>query len=188
MGTGDGTSPVEYRGRRCRPTSEQSPPTALLPWLVDPGSLTERMRRFCGTDFRLTFLGQNYSRPLTSEARTLALPPRRYALIRQVLLCCRGTPWIFARSVLPFPALRGSNRRIARLGKRPLGDILFSSSDLRRGAINISPLPADSLMRKICARALSRDPVGAWLRESLFQIHNEPLLVSEVFLPETGTE
>lgn len=179
---------ADYPGRLRAPTPERSPPKAMLPWIEDPGSLTERMRTVCGAEFRLALLGQKHSRPLTSEARALALPPRRYALVREVLLCRRATPWIFARSVLPLPTLRGPNRRIAHLGKRPLGDILFASSDLYRGAIKISPLRADPPLYGICARALGREPAGSWLRRSLFQIHKEPLLVSEVFLPEIGTE
>jgi len=164
------------------------PPAALLPWIEDPGSLTERMRAVCGDDFKLTLLGRRYYRPLTSEARLLALPPRRYAFIREALLGCGGVPWIFARSVLPLPALRGSNRRIAHLGERPLGDILFSDSNLYRGAVRISPLRTQCPLYRICERALGRDPAGSWLRQSLFQIHKELVLVSEVFLSETRTE
>ena len=171
-----------------RPTPELSgsPPKALLPWLFDTGSLTERMRSHCGVDFRLDFLGRRYARPLAPEVHTLELPPRRYALIRQVLLCCGQAPWVFARSVMPFPTLRGANRRIARLGKRPLGDVLFSNADLRRCAISISPLQRGSPMHDMCVRALARDPGRAWLRQSLFRIHTKPLLISEVFLSEIG--
>ena len=187
-GTGDPTRRAEYLGRLRARTPERSPPARLLPWIEDPGSLTERMRKVCGADFRLELLRQQYARPLKPEAFALALPPRRYALVREVLLCRRGTPWIFARSVLPLPTLQGANRRIAHLGIRPLGDILFSSSDLLRGEIKISPLHADLPLFGICANALGREPVGSWLRQSLFRIHKEPLLVSEVFLPEIDTE
>lgn len=187
-GTGGPARRVDYPRRLRARTPERSPPPALLPWIEDPGSLTERMRKVCGSDFRLELLRQQHARPLKSEVLALALPSRRYALVREVLLCRRGTPWIFARSVLPLPTLRGANRRIARLGVRPLGDVLFSSSDLYRGEIKISPLDVHPSLFGICANALGREPAGSWLRQSLFRINKEPLLVSEVFLPEINTE
>ena len=103
---------------------------------------------------------------------------------REVLLCCREDPWVFARSVVPMATLQGRHRRIAHLGVRPLGDFLFSSSGLKRGKIRVLPLHADPPMHAACTEALGAGPVGAWLRQSLFQLDRAPLLISEVFLPQ----
>lgn len=165
-----------------------APPRRLLSWLEDPDSVTQRMRSVCGDRFRLTLLGQSKSKPMTSEARSLGLSARQYALIREVLLCCDDTPWIFARSVLPLAALKGRYRRITQLRDRPLGDLLFSSSDLRRGEAKISPLRTDRAIHALCADALGHDPGNAWLRRSLFALDESPLLINEVFLPQIGAE
>lgn len=114
----------------------------------------------------------------------LRLASRRVALIRQVLLSCGEVPWIFARSVLPFSTLRGRSRRIAHLGSKPLGDVLFALPGLVRQAVNIRPLNDDPAMRGAFAELLHAEPAGAWLRRSLFILDNNSLLVSEVFLSD----
>lgn len=112
----------------------------------------------------------------------LQLASRRVALIRQVLLHCGGVPWIFARSVLPFSILRGRNRRIAHLGSKPLGEVLFAIPGLVRHEVNIVPLNYDPAMRGAFAELVGEEPAGAWLRRSLFILDNSSLLVNEVFL------
>lgn len=181
---GGNISGVAYsKKRRYRPGTER-PPASLRPWLEDASSLTKRMRAACGDGFKLELLGQVRTRPLAGEARILNLPQRRFALVREVLLCCREDPWIFARSVVPMATLQGRHRRIAHLGVRPLGDFLFSSSGLKRGEIRVLPLHADPPMQAACTEALGTGPVGAWLRQSLFQLDRAPLLISEIFLPQ----
>lgn len=112
----------------------------------------------------------------------LQLASRRVALNRQVLLYCGGVPWIFARSVLPFSILRGRNRRVAHLGTKPLGDVLFALPGLVREEVNIGPLNDDPAMRRAFEELVDEEPAGAWLRRSLFILDNHSLLVNEVFL------
>ncbi len=112
----------------------------------------------------------------------LQIDSRRVALIRQVLLSCDGVPWIFARSVLPFSILRGHNRRLARLGSKPLGDVLFAFPGVVRREVDIVPLDHDLAMRGAFEEVVDEEPAGAWLRRSLFILDNNSLLVNEVFL------
>jgi chorismate--pyruvate lyase len=142
------------------------------------------MRSACDGGFKLALLSQVRTRPLPREARILNFPQRRFALIREVLLCCRDVPWIFARSVLPLATLQGRYRRIAHLGAKPLGDVLFSCSGLKRGEIRVLPLYADPPMYAICTNVLGKEPVDAWMRQSVFELDRAPLLVSEVFLAQ----
>ena len=142
------------------------------------------MRRACGGEFSLSVVAQRMAPPYLPEARMLELSPRRFALIRQVLLRCDGVPWIFARSVLPSAMLKGRNRRLANLGEKPLGEVLFTLPRLVRRDVRIVPLSADSAMRETFVAALDQDPAGAWLRRSLFHLDNVPLLINEVFLPK----
>jgi chorismate--pyruvate lyase len=160
---------------------DQRPPTAIRAWLEDPGSVTLRMRATCGGEFSLALLAQHKARPFFSEARVLKLPPRRVALIRQVLLGCADVPWIFARSVIPVSTLRGRDR-LAHLGSKPLGEVLFSFPGLVRHRVQVAPLCADGSIRQALRNALGEDPAGAWLRRSVFILNNDPLLINEVFL------
>ena len=118
-------------------------------WLEDPGSVTSRMRCVCSENFSLALVAQRKARPFRHEARILELPSRRLALIRQVLLCCADVPWIFARSVLPITTLKGRNRRMAHLGSKPLGEVLFTLPGLVRSEVQIAPLSTDPAMGEV---------------------------------------
>ncbi len=174
-----GTGPGVFR--RVHRLRDQRPPTAIRAWLEDPGSVTSRIRGACGGEFSLALVAQHRARPFLSEARVLQLPSRRFALIRQVLLGCADVPWIFARSVIPVSTLRGRNR-LAHLGSKPLGEVLFSFPGLVRHRVQVAPLCADASMRQALRDALDEDPAGAWLRRSVFLLNNDPLLINEVFL------
>ena len=128
-------------------------------------------------------LSQRWGRPNLDEVRALGMRRNRNAIIRQVQLLCNGTPWIYARTVIPVSSLRGRLKRLARLGTRPLGGVLFADPGMRRGAVELSRiLPGDALYRAALG-ASSRSVQPIWGRRSVFTLAKRPLLVSEVFLP-----
>ncbi len=175
-----GARPNEFR--RVNRLLDQQPPSAIRVWLEDPGSVTSRMRGACRGEFSLSVVAQKKARPFGQEARVLKLPPARLAVVRQVLLCCAGVPWIFARSVIPVSMIRGCNRRLAHLGSKPLGEVLFALPGLVRHQVQIAPLCANPAMRQALIDAVDENPSGAWLRRSVFLLNNDPLLINEVFL------
>ncbi|RMG30612.1 MAG: chorismate lyase [Gammaproteobacteria bacterium] len=166
-------SPRRHRPRR--------PPPGVAGWLRETGSLTAQLRRRCPGRLRVELLRQAWERPRREEARRLGMAPAHQALIREVRLHCDGIPWVFARTVIPVTSLQGANRRLHRLGERPLGAFLFAHPHLRRGSLEIAALPpVDPLVR----RALGTAPAAVlWGRRSLFWLHGRPLLVAEFFLP-----
>ena len=114
----------------------------------------------------------------------LTVPQGQLALVRHVFLLCAGKPWVFARSVIPPRTLRGAHRRLANLGTRPLGAILFSDRSVRRGEVRVCELKPRQPLFDLASAALDRPPEGAWARRSIFTLREKPLLVTEVFLPE----
>jgi chorismate--pyruvate lyase len=157
-------------------------PGHLRSWLFDPRSLSRRLSRACPGGFRVRLIAQGWHAPLTSERRALCLPLRERALIREVLLLCHDTPWVYARSVFPAHTLRGAQRRLAHLGTRPLGRVLFATRGMRRTAVTVSAAQGDGDMLACCSAALGRIPQHAWKRTSVFRCRGRTLLVSEVFL------
>ncbi len=146
-----------------------APPAPVRDWLREPGSLTARLVREAGGDFRVVLLAQYWGRPAPEEARRMGLAPGRYALIREVALLGRGEPWVRARSVLPVTSLVGPGRRLRKLGTRSLGHLLFRDPTLHRGPIEIARLQQ------------AEGPVFA--RRSHLVFHGRPVLVAECFLP-----
>ncbi len=152
-----------------RPASTDAP-LCWRKWLLDPGSLTQRLVSASQGNFRVEVIRQGWYHPTRSEAKALGMRPRQLAVIREVQLIGNGQPWVFARSVIPATTLTGKQRELNFVGSRSLGSILFRDPTMRRGPLQISRL-------KI------RDGDSAWARRSLFYLSDKPLLVSEVFLP-----
>lgn len=164
-----------YQKLRCRVQ-----PPALRDWLLDRGSLTERLIAASAGNFRVEILRQQWGVARQDEARLLGLKPRQAALIREVILYGKDQPWIYARSILPAKSLNHSLRYLKQLGNKPLGAVLFSDPGMRRGDIEISHVHAQQLPFAV--------PQKVWGRRSVFFLHKQPLLVSEVFLPAFVSE
>jgi chorismate--pyruvate lyase len=151
-------------------------------WLVDRGSLTERLRSHC-PDFRVAPLATGLARAHSDECDPLALAPRARAYVREVLLMCGDTPAVFAHSVLPLAGLRGGWRGITGLGSRSLGEALLRDPRIVRQALSFRRVVAGHPLYDAAAARLPDAPHGLWARRSAFCLNGHPLLVTEVFLP-----
>ena len=158
-------------------------PADIAPWLFDEGSLTRRILFHCKDKFRVEILSQEWKRPMLYEAFRLGAHPEHLALIREVLLYCGDTPWVFARSVLPRKTLTGRRRFLGKLGSRPLGEILFSDPNIERDDLEVAKIKKCQRMYSCATNALFDAPEYVWGRRSIFYLHKKPLLVNEVFLP-----
>lgn len=155
----------------------------LWDWLLDTGSLTHRLRRRCGGAFRVAVRRQFWGRPTADERRMLGMAAAERSLVREVHLLCGDTPLVFARTVIPVSSLRGRQRRLTRLGSRPLGAALFADRSLRRGAVDVVCLQrGEPLFTRAMADVAAKNAT-IWGRRSVFHLQERPLLVSEIFLP-----
>jgi chorismate--pyruvate lyase len=161
-------------------------PAELLHWLLDRASLTARLRAACCGQFRVEVREQGWRRPMLDEARTLGQRPEAYAFVREVHLMCDDEPWVFARTVIPAATLKGGRRRLANLGKRPLGAGLFADRSMRRSPVEIARLCAGQPLFARAVAPLDSAPAAIWGRRSVFRLSGAPLLVSEIFLPGIG--
>ena len=163
---------------------QQFAPQALLPWLLDPTSLTARLRHVCDGQFSVRLLEQFWGRPQPGEAQLTDLKPGERALIRQVHLCCDGRPLVFARTVIPRSTLIGRCARLARLGTRPLGEVLFSDPSMRRSQLQIARILKGNAVHAEALAENAPQHRQIWGRRSVFHLNQRPLLVSEIFLPQ----
>ncbi len=159
-------------------------PDGMEGWLLDRGSLTSRLVRASEGEFRVRLLRQGWGRPLYSESQLLHTRRAEVALVREVELLGHGTPWVFARTLIPASSLRGSARRLANLGSKPLGAVLFSDPGMRRGPIQIARLQPRHPLFAAATSSLEQKPAELWGRRTLFYLAGKPLLVNEIFLPE----
>ena len=122
--------------------------------------------------------------PAIDEARALGMQPGHLAIIRQVHLLCDGQPWIYARTIIPVTSLRGKLQRLAHLGARPLGGMLFADPGMQRGRVELARISRGQAVYKAATCHLRQRPAEIWGRRSVFRLFDRPLLVSEVFLPD----
>ena len=146
-------------------------PKTLKQWLLDAGSLTQRLKDTYPGTFEVQVLHHDWGRPTTNERHFLSMPDREMASIREVILLCNEAPRVFARSILPATSLEGKNRQLLKLNDSPLGAYLFAQPDLERGPIQLT-------------RIYGHDQTAIWGRRSRFTLDNKPLAVCEYFLPE----
>lgn len=158
---------------------------AQRPWLQDDSSLTRRVVAACGDPgFSVRLVSQRRARPLAGEARLLGMQRCRLALVREVELLCGGEPWVFARTLIPLSSLRGQARRLAFLGERPLGAVLFADPTTIRRRVEVAKIGPRHPLFAAAVRNLDHSPEVLWGRRTLFEYGRRPLLVNEIFLPE----
>ncbi|MEW6727731.1 MAG: chorismate--pyruvate lyase family protein [Pseudomonadota bacterium] len=139
-----------------------------LAWLRAPGSLTRHLARVCPGRLVVEVLGEGWAEADPASARLLGLRIGARVWRREVRLSCRHagawTPYVYAIT-LGSPA---AQRRLglARLGRRPLGSLLFRGGARR---LELAVLPP--------GRSGPR-----WARRSLFLLRGHRLLVWEAFL------
>lgn len=156
--------------------------SAYRHWLIDSGSLTQRLREKSAT-FSVTGVSQKWACPQPDEVRLLGMRTHQHALLREVSLCCNNDAVVFAHSVLPRSSLRGGWHGLGCLGTRPLGEALFVNPNVVRTSMTYRKLsPMSALFRRATAGRLDV-PKSLWARRSVFLLHGAPILVTEVFLP-----
>jgi chorismate--pyruvate lyase len=158
-------------------------PAGVLPWLQDEGSLTRRMIQHCNGQFSVKVRMQEWGRPLASERNLLGMRVAASALIREVELNCGHCAWVFARTLIPASSLQGGARRLAHLGDKPLGAVLFADASVQRAAMQVACLQSSHALFRSAVDGLVNAPTRLWARRTLFQMEGKPLLVNEVFLP-----
>lgn len=93
--------------------------------------------------------------------------------LREIILSGDGMPWLTARTLIPRSTLECHQSQICSLGTRPLGHYLFSSeSKLTRDFIQVG------FDRTSSTREL-------WGRRSCLRLSDKPLLITELFLPDS---
>lgn len=147
-------------------------------WLLDTGSLTERLQAN-SREFSVKVLGQSHIPLQGAEKAVLANHAQTQWQIREVILYGDGKPWVFARSVLPEYLCQS---RWASLGNQPLGQRIFNDPNFVRSGFEIGKLERHPLSHKVFAESPSS--IQHWARRSIFRLEHHELLVAEAFLPD----
>jgi chorismate--pyruvate lyase len=162
-------------------------PAAVRSWLLEAGSLTDRLRMSCKGCFSVRVLDEGWQRPRVDEADALGMRFAALGWVREVQLLCDGEPQVFARTIVPRKTLSGAQRQLAHLGNRPLGAYLFADPSMRRSPVELACIRPGQAMFAEATAGLHRKPLFIWGRRSVFRVSGKPLLVTEVFLPAVAS-
>lgn len=157
--------------------------TGYAAWLRDHGSLTQRIQRRC-TQFGVRNVRSCLAPAAHDETALLGLPPQQKIYTREVFLYADGHPVVFAHSVTAAHHLHGAWHTLPNLGNRPLGALLFAHPLVRRAPLHYRALRPRHPLYRHAVVELDTRPCKLWARRSLFTLHDAPLLVTELFLPD----
>jgi chorismate--pyruvate lyase len=155
----------------------------FTPWLRDRGSLTKRIQQRCD-HFAVLGVRAGLARIALDEAALLGVSPQHLAWSREVFLYADGIPVVFAHSACARQHLCGEWSAVRDLGNKPLGALLFAHPLVDRKPIHYKALRASNPLYPRATAMRNNPPDRLWARRSLFYLHDAPLLVTEVFLPE----
>jgi chorismate--pyruvate lyase len=159
-------------------------PPAWQDWLGDTGSLTKKIELAFNQRLEVIVLADELQNVLSEESGLFKKPLQR-CRVREVLLCIQGVPVVVARSVIPTSSSSGHNRRILKLGNKPLGAVLFANTyGLRSKTVrDIAQLNRRQALWRACQKRYPNLPPQLWARRTIYFLNGHPLLVSELFLP-----
>jgi len=163
------------------PSQVHFPDAYLKNWLLDTGSLTERLQSHCRV-FQLVVLGQRQAALTLEEKQQLGLCETDYDeadwQVREVILLGESQPWVFARSIIPRSLCQSD---FANLGNKPLGQLIFNDRRFSRSPFQVSHIVKPGpLLAKLGLTSAEQ----LWGRRSVFCFQETKMMVAEVFLPE----
>lgn len=174
--------PVQMHAKWCREKTSQLN-LYLQDWLLDPSSLTARLKQHC-QKFRVLVLGQSIENCSQEESNADIIAGEK-VLVREVLLFCDDKPQVFARSLLPLRSLTGNEEQLAQLGDQSLGQVLFNHPDLKRKGIEVASFDKHSTVAELASYYELSVSEPLWGRRSVFVVDEKPLMVAEIFLPNS---
>ncbi|MDN4503005.1 chorismate lyase [Alteromonadaceae bacterium BrNp21-10] len=154
------------------------PDSVLKNWLLDTSSLTERLQS-CSRQFSVKVLGQGIAPTQSAERQLIDLQDDQ-PIVREVLLQGNQQPWVYARTLMPKALCEDGVNRLADLGDKPLGKVIFNDSRFVRQPFEICCFQGASALHQ--ALSLPHEQV-LWGRRSVFTYQQYKMTVAEIFLP-----
>lgn len=156
-------------------------PANVRPWIRLQTSMTKQLKSRFGPGVAVRVLHNGMGR-LHDDEQDLFFPRRARGFVREVVLHANGLELMVARTVFTSQSLC-SDKKVMELGNKPLGELLFAKGNaewlVREYTQVNSSVPAFSLVQRVVGHPAPR----CWARRSLFLLDQQPLLVTEIFLP-----
>ncbi|CAM3911724.1 Chorismate pyruvate-lyase [Vibrio aerogenes CECT 7868] len=107
---------------------------------------------------------------MAGDEQLLLQNPER-CLLRQVVLSGDDSSWVIGHTLIPEVTFQNASCDFSTLEEKPIGELVFRMSDVFRDELKVAQV---SLMNEIF-----------WARRSRLWVNGYPLLVTELFLPDS---
>lgn len=164
------------------PAARRTLPVRIRDWVALETSMTARVGRVADTPIDVEVLRQAQA-PLYPDETGLVAEGAAPATVREVCLSSKGQPLLVARTSLTSRKLQ-SHPTIVKLGNKALGSLLFAGpAPCPYSAREYTLLQAGDPRYALARSRHDGVAQGYWARRTLFWLFDEPLLVTEIFLP-----
>jgi len=157
-------------------------------WLTRPGALTAGLRTL--GELGLTVLREYADTLNEDEAWMIQAQPKDPVWVREIFMSIDGTACVTARSFTPLEASHQCWQGIRGLVTRPLADMLYHNSAIKRSPFWVCALDRHQPLYQTVQLTYKHDQSSKTSKEPLlarcstFWYQNKPLLVAECFLPQ----
>lgn len=159
------------------------PPPNTSQWLYKPFILSKAIKGL-GVRFGVNILSQEITFPEEQERVYLCLEAKQRCMIRQVFLTGNDVPLVYGRVTIPVQTLEHQFPSFEELKQQPIGEtLLFNRSDMRRSPFEYACLHRSDPLFCFEPNELVTQTEWLWGRRSQFYLANDPLMITEIFLP-----
>ncbi|WP_105199557.1 MULTISPECIES: chorismate--pyruvate lyase family protein [unclassified Pseudoalteromonas] len=152
----------------------------LLDWLVEPNSLTRRLKSF-SEQFAVEVLSERLVDAAAYQGDIFTCDTQQVR-VREVILFCDNRPMVYAQSWIPCYEHAEQGVDLTHLGATPLGEVIFQDPQLSRQQLQVADFSANAdLLALTQSFNLPNQPL--WGRRSRFNLTGQQIMVCEVFLP-----
>lgn len=159
-------------------------PAAAWPMISNAESLTQALRAQTNQKICHRLLHANWGSASPIERQALHLSPQEKTWLRTIEWRLEDQLWVVARAVFPESTIQASESQFTGLGVQALGEVLFQDPSLRREPFSYSLIDKESAYANSLGDLLS-DGKTVWARRSIVYFKNLPILITEIFLPES---
>jgi chorismate--pyruvate lyase len=158
--------------------------TRLCAWLRTRKSVTRQIEKQRHITLHVRMLHQGWDYPEHDEAILLGLTRKEKVWVREIHLIYAQQVFIYGRSLFTQHVRQHELNQFRQFNQRPLGYFLFSRAHLVRDPFVFAKLTPHHATYHRALHTLPLNPTHLWARCSRLTLEQQPILLTEVFLPD----
>lgn len=160
------------------------PTKEIADWLTKPFILSQALRRVCQT-LTVNVISQEFAVAFEDEYEILDIDKKELPLVRKVFLEGDNHPLTYGRVIVAPITYRHHFSQFDMLGESPIGEsMLYHNPDVTRGPFEFIALDENTLLfQEAALKYPTAIQAPLYGRRSVFWMKQDPLLVTELFLP-----